>query len=82
MFFGDDPELAAQTQHRLVRKKYCYNCDVQLECLRYAYDNDLRFGVWGGLTESHRRRRLREAVKRHDASDEVFIEVIERLRPK
>ena len=82
MFFGDRDDLAAQTQHRIVRKKFCYNCDVQIECLMYAYDNDLRFGVWGGLTESHRRRRLREAIKRDGASVDVFIRTIEMLRPR
>ena len=82
MFFGDMEGLAVQTQHRIVRDKYCYNCDVQVECLEYALNNELRFGVWGGLTESHRRRKLKEAIKKNGKSRETLTQVIEQLKPK
>ena len=37
-------------------KKICMSCDIREDCLQYAIDNDERFGVWGGLSESERRK--------------------------
>jgi WhiB family redox-sensing transcriptional regulator len=31
-------------------------CEVRERCLRYALDNDERFGIWGGLSERERRK--------------------------
>lgn len=81
-FFGEDPDLPAQTQHRIIREQYCYKCDVQVECLMYAAANELKFGVWGGLTESHRRRKLKQAIRRDGFEVPVFVRVIEEMRPK
>ncbi|MFE9684504.1 WhiB family transcriptional regulator [Streptomyces sp. NPDC006285] len=36
-------------------KEMCSICPVQRDCLNYALENDLREGVWGGLTEAERR---------------------------
>lgn len=36
----------------------CRRCDVQLECLAYAVNNEEKFGIWGGTSE-HERRTLR-----------------------
>lgn len=35
--------------------RVCDRCPVKDDCLRYAIDNDITFGVWGGLTERQRR---------------------------
>lgn len=35
--------------------RVCERCVVKDECLRYALDNEIDFGVWGGLTERQRR---------------------------
>jgi hypothetical protein len=35
-------------------------CEVREQCLRYALDQDERFGIWGGLS-SRERARLRRA---------------------
>lgn len=43
-------------------KRVCARCPVQQECLETAMENDERFGVWGGLSESERRQ-LRRARK-------------------
>ncbi len=32
-------------------KEVCVHCVVGLNCLRYAIENDEKFGVWGGLDE-------------------------------
>lgn len=43
--------------------KVCQRCTVQQDCLQYALDHQIDFGVWGGLTERQRR-----AVRRRMAS--------------
>jgi WhiB family transcriptional regulator, redox-sensing transcriptional regulator len=37
-------------------KKICAGCPVRTECLEYALNNDIWSGIWGGMTESERRR--------------------------
>jgi WhiB family redox-sensing transcriptional regulator len=37
-------------------KQVCARCPVRAECLEYALAHDERFGVWGGLSETERRR--------------------------
>jgi WhiB family redox-sensing transcriptional regulator len=42
-------------------KKVCSTCPVSAECLQYATDNALEYGVWGGLGESDRLKLARDA---------------------
>lgn len=49
---GSSPNLA---------KQVCQACPVRTECLEYALERSIRFGVWGGLTERERRRLRRSA---------------------
>lgn len=37
-------------------KTICSACPVQEECLAYALENKIRFGIWGGLSERERKR--------------------------
>ncbi len=49
-------------------KKVCAGCTVRIECLAEALDNQIEWGVWGGMTERERRALLRrqpEASWRH-----------------
>lgn len=39
--------------------RICDRCPVREQCLRYAIDNGIEFGIWGGLTERQRRRLVR-----------------------
>lgn len=47
---------------RLVRmntleaKVICHTCPVRRECLRFALDYDIEYGVYGGLTEKERKK--------------------------
>lgn len=55
-----DPDLlfvqgAAQNRVKVI----CAGCDVRTECLADALDNQIEFGVWGGMTERERRSLLR-----------------------
>lgn len=39
--------------------RVCDRCEVKAECLAYALEHEVDFGVWGGLTERQRRAQLR-----------------------
>ena len=39
--------------------RVCRTCAVRDECLEWALDTRIRYGVWGGLTERERRRLYR-----------------------
>ena len=63
LFFSPDPELsggvedAAERRRRLRQaKRICGECQVQQLCGSYALEHGEKFGVWGGLTETERRR--------------------------
>ena len=38
----------------------CAGCPVRMECLAEALDNQIEWGVWGGMTERERRQLLRQ----------------------
>ncbi|MGH3496106.1 MAG: WhiB family transcriptional regulator [Nocardioidaceae bacterium] len=40
-------------------KQLCASCPVRTECLAEALDNQIEWGVWGGMTERERRSLLR-----------------------
>lgn len=48
---------AAQSRRAL---RICSACPVREQCLRYAFENEVEFGIWGGMTERDRRRAMRE----------------------
>ncbi|SDQ09463.1 WhiB family transcriptional regulator [Quadrisphaera sp. DSM 44207] len=53
------PEKGGSTREA---KRVCLSCEVRVECLEFALENDERFGIWGGLSERERRRVKRRAV--------------------
>lgn len=65
---NEDPELffpvsdvgpgARQTDQA---KAVCARCPVRAECLEYALDNGLDHGIFGGTTETERRKLRRRA---------------------
>ena len=50
------PETKVQERSAIA---ICSTCPVQSECIEYAFEADIRFGVWGGMTEKQRRRLAR-----------------------
>jgi WhiB family transcriptional regulator, redox-sensing transcriptional regulator len=56
---GDADELfVSGTRQREIRL-FCRTCPVRTECLAHALDEQIEFGVWGGMTERERRALLR-----------------------
>jgi WhiB family redox-sensing transcriptional regulator len=53
------PEKGGSTREA---KRVCMACEVRVQCLDYALENDERFGIWGGLSERERRRVKKRAV--------------------
>lgn len=53
-------------------KQMCNGCPVRTECLAEALDNQIEWGVWGGMTERERRALLR---RRPGASWRNVLEV-------
>lgn len=53
----DDLFVTGAAQNRA--KSVCSGCVVRMECLADALDNQVEFGVWGGMTERERRALLR-----------------------
>lgn len=45
-------------------KAVCARCPVRSECLAYALDNGLDYGVFGGTTADERRRLARSGKRR------------------
>jgi WhiB family redox-sensing transcriptional regulator len=44
-------------------KLLCRGCPVQMTCLNYALDTAQDSGIWGGLTETERRRLQRRGYR-------------------
>ena len=42
--------------------KVCGGCPVREECLAWALETRMSYGVWGGTTERDRRRMLRRSA--------------------
>ena len=55
---GTDPELffPGRGDDTRAAKAICATCPVRAECLAYALDNDIKFGIFGGKSERERRR--------------------------
>jgi len=54
---SDDLFVRGAEQNRA--KQICQTCPVKLDCLAEALENEIEWGVWGGMTERERRALLR-----------------------
>lgn len=52
-------ELFVRGAEQNKAKLVCSSCPVRTECLAEALDNQIEWGVWGGMTERERRALLR-----------------------
>ena len=62
--YGIDPEIFFPTteEEAGMALAYCGVCRVRDVCLAWAIRAGERYGVWGGTTEQHRRRLIREVA--------------------
>jgi WhiB family transcriptional regulator, redox-sensing transcriptional regulator len=68
-FFGPDGERAQQREIREARAAaICARCPVQAQCLDYALDNSISYGIWGGLNRQERSRERRRRALRPRAA--------------
>lgn len=52
------PQPGADTSYA---RSICRVCPVRTQCLEYALESGQKHGIWGGMTESQRRRLRRRA---------------------
>ena len=75
------PQPGADTSYA---RSICRGCPVRLHCLDYALESGQKHGIWGGMTESQRRRLRRRShpsnpMASHD--DAEAAELDERALP-
>lgn len=67
----NDPELfhhpsaergISRSRREMAAKAICNVCPVIEECREYAIEHNESYGTWGGLSESDRKRVLRQNV--------------------
>jgi WhiB family transcriptional regulator, redox-sensing transcriptional regulator len=56
----DPEELFVTGKAQRKAAAICRHCPVATDCLADALDNQMEFGVWGGMTERQRRVLLKE----------------------
>lgn len=49
-------------------KAICRRCEVRRECLSYALEHDIRFGIWGATSERERRTMRRTRSQQRSAA--------------
>lgn len=47
-------------------KQVCAGCFAQQQCLEYAMEHEIRFGVWGGLSDRERQRLKRQRARQQE----------------
>ena len=57
---GQRDELFVRGAGQNQAKSLCGGCPARPECLAEALDNEIEWGVWGGMTERERRAILRK----------------------
>ena len=74
-------ELFVRGAEQNKAKQVCPGCPVRTECLAEALDNQIEWGVWGGMTERERRALLK---RRPNASWRAVLETArtEGVRPE
>jgi len=54
------PERGTRSEETRIALDCCNRCEVKADCLAYALASNERYGIYGGLSESERRRVKRQ----------------------
>ena len=80
----DAEALFSTSSEQREMRDICRNCSVRLMCLADALQSNMRYGLWGGLTERERRQLLRAVPEQADwyesitsSPDPVFVAIRE-----
>jgi WhiB family redox-sensing transcriptional regulator len=55
--FFNHGDKRGRKAHEAIKEtvRFCQDCTVIKECLRFALENDIAYGVWGGTTPEERK---------------------------
>lgn len=56
LFYPDFEDGVGKKNKERECREFCANCDIQMDCLIYACENEEFWGVWGGASEAVRRK--------------------------
>lgn len=80
-FFGSEDEPGQSLiLHRQAQMQFCFNCPVQISCLKEGVRIDAPDGVWGGLTYSQRKRIVRPLIHRMGFTEVTLAVAVDRVR--
>lgn len=62
LFFANTSDVAPESEKEKVTraKQICEICVVKIACLETALENDMRHGIWGGLSQEDRAGLIRQ----------------------
>ncbi len=63
IWFPDGENLPKDIEKIALAKSLCAQCHESTKCLSFAVTNRVRYGVWGGTTESERWKLIRKAER-------------------
>lgn len=67
-FFFETENGRYSTRKIQLAREFCSGCDVQIECLSYALNENIEHGIWGGFS-SRERNTIKRIHKVVDYSD-------------
>jgi WhiB family redox-sensing transcriptional regulator len=56
VFYLEQGKKAENNMKIRAARQVCNHCPVRRECLQYALDNHIGFGIWAGTTPQQRKR--------------------------
>ena len=63
IWFPDGENLPKDIEKISLAKSLCAQCHESTKCLSFAVTNRVRYGIWGGTTESERWKLIRKAER-------------------
>lgn len=63
IWFPSGENLPEDTEKIKTAKSLCAECHEVSKCLSFAVTNRIRYGIWGGTTESERQTLIRRAER-------------------